>query len=157
MTTATAPTITLPGGVYAIADPCALISDSDWMEWDVLHRVNPDQQSFTLADGSRLVVLATDHGDGWYFDQDDFSYAVDSGFLSIRLAADVPADVLARLDDEDLEWVEPSGARGNRPLGRILRWDAPFCVARDGARLLFGDLVIDTGWRTPAPATAITP
>lgn len=139
MTTATAPTITLPAGAYAIADPCFLLTESDWMEWDVLRQVNPGQQSFALADGARLVVLRTERGDGWYFDQDEFSYCVDSGQIAIRSLPGASAEGIARLDpgywDQD-----------DQPLGRILSMGNPFRVAQEGSRLLIGDLLIETGW-----------
>lgn len=144
MTTKT--TVTLPAGDYAIADPCNLLTDSEWMEWELLSLANPGQQSFALSDGSRLVVLHTERGDGWYFDQDDFTYGVDSGHIAIRSLSGVCADLRARLDHEDREW-----ERDDHPMGRILSWGEPFGVAEEGSRLLFGGLVIPTGWDQPCP------
>ncbi|CAK6695285.1 hypothetical protein [Synechococcus sp. CBW1107] len=142
MTTTTKPTITLPAGAYAIADPCHLLTESEWMEWDVLSRVNPGQQSFALSDGSRLVALHTERGDGWYFDQDNFTYCVDSGQIAIRSIAGVSAECMARLDNGYWDG-------DDQPVGRILVWGKPLSVAEEGSRLLIGDLVIETGWGQP--------
>jgi hypothetical protein len=139
MTTKT--TVTLPAGNYAIADPCNLLTDSEWMEWELLSLVSPGQQSFLMSDGSRLVVLHTERGDGCYFDQDDFVYTVDSGHIAIRSLSGVCTDLQDRLDHEDREW-----ERDDQPMGRILGWSQPFDVAEEGGRLLFGDLVIPTEW-----------
>jgi hypothetical protein len=145
MTTATAapaPPLTLPAGSYAIADPCILLTDSEWFEFDLLRDVNPSQESFTLANGSRLVVIST-NGDRWMFDQESFSYVIDSGSIAIRAAADVPSDRLARLDDGSWE-------ADTQPIGAIHQFEHPFEVSATPATEQFAAPVIRVGHLTIA-------
>lgn len=91
-------TTTLPAGWYAIGDPCHLLRDTDYDELHLLRRVQPEQEGFTLACGTRIAVLNTG-GDGWLIDSEGDLYGIDTGSLAIcplRAADGLAVDEMAR-------------------------------------------------------------
>jgi hypothetical protein len=110
--------VTLPAGRYVIGDLC--YRDQD--DWDqMISKYKPGKLS-TINDGRKYVYLATQYGDGCYLDQFGKDYYVDSGTIGIM-------EYINKLDS---------------PSGRTYDFDGPFQVYKDGAKLIFGSIIIDT-------------
>lgn len=74
---------TMPAGRYWVGDLCYVLDDV----WDEVWRLCDGVH--TLADGRRVAIFSTVHGDGIYDDDDGNEYAVDSGSLGCILADDI--------------------------------------------------------------------
>ena len=86
----------MPAGRYWVGDLCYVLHDA----WDGAWRCGDGVHA--LADGRRIAMFATTHGDGTYYDDDGNCYGVDSGTLGCILADDI-RDTSA--SDELGEWV----------------------------------------------------
>ena len=73
----------------------------------------------------RMIFLPTQHGDGVYQDQFGNEYSVDSGFIGIMSY--------------------PQGKQASS-MGRTFEFDGPFQVYKEGAKLVFGSIIIDTDY-----------
>lgn len=72
----------LPAGKYIIGDPCYLFDDnwSDILDDNDYFECDLDKQ---VINGLGVAVMPTEHGDGSYYDSDEFEYGVDAGLIGI--------------------------------------------------------------------------
>jgi len=77
----------LDGGIYVIADPCYLIGKESHKEWlDVARQILKREEDCVDCDimkykSRKLFWSRTEMGDGYYDDQYDNRYAVDTGSI----------------------------------------------------------------------------
>jgi hypothetical protein len=85
---ATLRTETMPAGKYWVGDLCYVLGNA-WDEVCTLLNNEDMDYNIQLADGRRLVVVYTEHGDGEYFDYHGRGYMVDSGTIGAILVSDI--------------------------------------------------------------------
>jgi hypothetical protein len=115
--------VTLPAGKYLIGDLC--YRDDDM--WDMMLNT-PDGKKGVVEnryEGTThtFVILPTQHGDGAYMDQFGKDYYVDSGTIGIMSWSSSPMDTHS---------------------GRTFDFDGPFQVYKDGSKLVFGSIIVET-------------
>jgi hypothetical protein len=132
----------LPAGKYIIGDPCYLFNDNwsdilcdnDYFECDL------DKQ---VINGLGIAVMPTEHGDGGYFDSDNFEYSVDAGLIGV-----MPYELLYF----DNEMTETELLSGN--LMRVMEFTSPILVETSDYELRISNmscltttlLTLDTKW-----------
>jgi hypothetical protein len=72
----------LPAGKYIIGDPCYLFDDAwdDILGENEFFELDLDKQQINKLG---VAVMSTEHGDGSYYDSNDFEYSVDAGLIGI--------------------------------------------------------------------------
>jgi len=126
--------MTMPAGKYYIGDLCYVMHP----EWDEVcdlffpanHPPRGVEGEFTLKDGRRFASFATAYGDGGYRSNIGTSHSVDAGIIGCIRVEDIRDD-----EASDME-----------TLGAIVEFKAPFEVSSDGSSLVFGHVVIETGY-----------
>jgi len=92
----------MKAGKYFIGDLCYVLSS----KWDEVCDLTISghkclEGKFTLSDGTEFAMFGTAYGDGYYHDQEDNGYPVDSGSIGCVL--------FDKIDDIDKEYLERSG------------------------------------------------
>lgn len=126
--------MTMPAGRYAIIDLC-YVMHPEWKEvcklfFPANHPPKGVEGEFTLKDGRRFASFATAYGDGGYRSNIGTSHSVDAGIIGCILVEDIRDDEAADMET----------------LGAIVEFDKPFEVSSDGSSLVFGHVVIKTGY-----------
>jgi hypothetical protein len=124
----------MPAGRYYIGDLCYCMHP----EWDECcdlffpanHPPKGVEGEFTLKDGRRFASFSTAHGDGTYYSNINTEHSVDAGIIGCIRVEDIRDD-----EASDME-----------TLGAIVEFDKPFEVSSDGTSLVFGHVVINTGY-----------
>jgi hypothetical protein len=88
-------TVTVPPGVYLLADPCYAVPADLWE--DLLDSCNYFETPVGRVQGQQVLAFPTAHGDGSYAGSDGFTYGVDSGLIGLTPLALVPARERAQL------------------------------------------------------------
>jgi hypothetical protein len=126
--------MTMPAGRYYIGDLC-YVMHPEWKEvcdlfFPANHPPRGVEGEFTLADGRRFASFSTAYGDGTYYSNINTEHSVDAGIIGCILVEDIRDD-----EADDME-----------TLGAIVEFDKPFEVSSDGSSLVFGHVVIETGY-----------
>ena len=126
--------MTMPAGKYYIGDLC-YVMHPEWKEvcelfFPANHPPRGVEGEFTLKDGRRFASFATAYGDGGYRSNIGTSHSVDAGIIGCIRVEDIRDD-----DADDME-----------TLGAIVEFTKPFEVSSDGSSLVFGHVVIETGF-----------
>ena len=126
--------MTMPAGRYYIGDLCYVMHP----EWDEVcnlffpanHPPRGVEGEFTLKDGRRFASFSTAYGDGTYYSNINTEHSVDAGIIGCIRVEDI----------RDTEYDDPES------LGAFVEFDKPFEVSSDGSSLVFGHVVIETGY-----------
>jgi len=115
--------VIVPAGTYYLGDPCYCFSNHT-KTWEKLLSVT-DYFREPVAELENGIVLGfqTSYGDGEYKDKEGNSYCVDSGLIGLV------SETL--IEDEPFD-------------GRTVTFDVPTECRVNDARLIFGDIRIDT-------------
>ena len=120
----------MKAGKYFIGDLCYVLS-SRWDEvCDLIIDGNVCKDGvFTLNDGTEFAMFGTAYGDGYYYDQMNNGYPVDSGSIGCVL--------FDKIDDIDTEYLERSG--------RVLDVPNDFEACAENGVIFIGPVTINTG------------
>ena len=120
----------MKAGKYFIGDICYVLS-SRWDEvCDLIIDGNVCKDGvFALSDGTEFAIFGTAHGDGYYYDQMNNGYPVDSGSIGCVL--------FDKIDDIDTEYLERSG--------RVLDIPNDFEACAENGVIFIGPVTINTG------------
>ena len=116
--------VTFPAGRYLIGDLCYR-DDEMWDRMISFTKIGTKGTVRNSYEGIEcdFCILPTQHGDGGYQDQFGNEYGVDSGTIGIMSY--------------------PQGKQDSS-MGRTFEFDGPFQVYKEGAKLVFGSIIIDT-------------
>jgi hypothetical protein len=78
-------TVTVPPGVYLLADPCYAVPADLWE--DLLESCNYFETPVGRVQGQQVLAFPTAYGDGSYVGSDGYTYGVDSGLIGLTLLA----------------------------------------------------------------------
>ena len=117
--------VTFPAGRYLIGDLCYR-DDEMWDRMISFTKIGTKGDVSNLFEGTEhtFCILNTKHGDGGYQDQFGNDYSVDSGTIGIMSY--------------------PNLGKQASSMGRTFEFDGPFQVYKEGAKLVFGSIIIDT-------------
>lgn len=124
----------LPAGEYFIGDLCYIVPNDYWNDlcdqWFDKTKDGVVAQ-YTQKDETLITVYAfsTAYGDGTYVGSDGFKYGVDAGLIGIMPVTSE---------------VKYEGREGD--LYTRVKFDKEFMIATNGETLVFGDIVIETGY-----------
>lgn len=126
--------MTMPAGRYYVGDLC-YVMHPEWKEVCKLffpgnHPPKGVEGEFTLADGRRFASFSTAWGDGTYYSNINTEHSVDAGIIGCIRVEDIR--------DTEYDNIEE--------LGAYVEFDKPFEVSSDGTSLVFGHVVINTGY-----------
>jgi hypothetical protein len=124
----------MPAGKYYIGDLC-YVMHPEWKEVCDLffppgHPPKGVEGEFTLKDGRRFASFSTAYGDGTYYSNINTEHSVDAGIIGCIRVEDIRDDEAADMET----------------LGAIVEFSKPFEVSSDGSSLVFGHVVIETGY-----------
>jgi hypothetical protein len=124
----------MPAGKYYIGDLCYCMHP-EWREvcdlfFPANHPPKGVEGEFTLKDGRRFASFSTAYGDGTYYSNINTGHSVDAGIIGCIRVEDIRDD-----EADDME-----------TLGAIVEFSKPFEVSSDGSLLVFGHVVIETGY-----------
>jgi len=122
----------MKSGTYYVGDLCYVMRDS-WDEVCSLLFAGRDdhgcnQGEFALKDGTRFAIYNTKYGDGVYYDQNDRSYAVDSGSIGCILL-------------EEVDQTHPDCDIGS---GQTITFDEDFYTGVLDGKIMFNKVSVDT-------------
>lgn len=126
--------MTMPAGRYYVGDLC-YVMHPEWNEvcklfFPANHPPKGVEGEFVLADGRRFASFSTAYGDGTYYSNINTEHSVDAGIIGCIRVEDI----------RDTEYDDPES------LGAFVEFDKPFEVSSDGSSLVFGHVVINTGY-----------
>lgn len=119
--------VELPAGKYILADPCTVLSDSEYdelLEKQLIESGWDSSKFCTLSSGKSVWVINTAHGDGLYFSNLHHSIPVDSGGIAVITA--------------------PSESVHEHMKNEIIMTHAFSCFSNDKGVLHFGHVTVET-------------
>ncbi len=126
----------MPEGKYYVGDLCYILKDDSNPELTSLvvdrskHCVNSGK--FNFKSGCHFLSFLTSYGDGFYYDQRNRRYAVDSGCIgAIKIDAE-------NVDPEKLSSIK------KRKLGNVINFDKKWNAYLRNGTMYFGSVVIHT-------------